>query len=405
MSTAAIGKRMKMDKYMPGISVLAENVESSASRRRTRRRRPSARRISFVRRWPSSWRLAVNRMMGGMAKGSGMIHPNMATMLGVVTCDAAVSSSDVWRDITSRAGSASFNQISVDGDTSTNDSLVCFASGEAQRRNRRRERRRGQASGRRPHRRVHGSGQSHRGCEGATCLIECNVSGAGDDEDARVIARSVICSSPAAKAAIFGHDPNWGRLAAAARLRRAGEESIQPRQSQALSRSSPTHEQGPTSRFSTPPPVDTSRKSPTSTASASSTSPSATPGAGQAWMRSELQIRRNQRRIHDVSKVFHSTRRAPCNADAPPPTRLSVPIVIVPAQRDARLVVPRARAPWDVAPERPSPFTASDVSLRTRRATIGRPPRDAPPAARSSRCPCSSGVRGARARGASVRVR
>ena len=216
MSTGVIGKRMKMDKYMPGISVLAENVESSVAAANAA---ATAICTTDLVRKTVAIELEIGGKtvrMGGMAKGSGMIHPNMATMLGVVTCDAAVSS-DVWRDITSRAGSASFNQISVDGDTSTNDSLVCFASGEA-----------GNAEI------VDANGAEAKlledaltavcmglakaiawDGEGATCLIECNVSGAGDDEDARVIARSVICSS-LAKAAIFGHDPNWGRLACAA---------------------------------------------------------------------------------------------------------------------------------------------------------------------------------------------
>ena len=68
--------------------------------------------------------------LGGMCKGSGMIHPNMATMLGVVTCDAAVDP-QVWRGMLQRSIRDSFNQISVDGDTSTNDTVIAFASGAA----------------------------------------------------------------------------------------------------------------------------------------------------------------------------------------------------------------------------------------------------------------------------------
>mmetsp|Transcript_14166 Transcript_14166/g.41149 ORF Transcript_14166/g.41149 Transcript_14166/m.41149 type:complete len:101 (-) Transcript_14166:66-368(-) len=68
--------------------------------------------------------------LGGMCKGSGMIHPNMATMLGVVTCDASVDA-EVWQGMVKRASVASFNQITVDGDTSTNDCVIGLASGLA----------------------------------------------------------------------------------------------------------------------------------------------------------------------------------------------------------------------------------------------------------------------------------
>ena len=67
--------------------------------------------------------------IGGMAKGSGMIHPNMATLLAIVTCDAAVSTT-LWQQMLSRAANKSFNQITVDGDTSTNDTLIALANGE-----------------------------------------------------------------------------------------------------------------------------------------------------------------------------------------------------------------------------------------------------------------------------------
>ncbi len=216
MSTGVIGKRIKMDKLMPAIPVLAQNIENSTAAANAA---ATAICTTDLVRKTVAIELTIGGKtvrMGGMAKGSGMIHPNMATMLGVVTCDASVST-EVWRQITSRAGAASFNQISVDGDTSTNDSLVTFASGRA-----------GNDT-------ITDANSADaklleealtavcRGLakaiawdgEGATCLIECNVSGAADDEDARVIARSVICSS-LAKAAIFGHDPNWGRLACAA---------------------------------------------------------------------------------------------------------------------------------------------------------------------------------------------
>lgn len=150
-------------------------------------------------------------VLGGMCKGSGMIHPNMCTMLGFVTTDANIS-----KEMLQKALSAdvidTFNMISVDGDTSTNDTLLLMANGLAGN----------------PEivcegedydafcealrfvttylaRKMAGDG------EGATCLFETKVVGAATREDARTLAKSVICSS-LTKAAIFGHDANWGRI-------------------------------------------------------------------------------------------------------------------------------------------------------------------------------------------------
>lgn len=153
--------------------------------------------------------------IGGIAKGSGMIHPNMATMLSFVTCDAAVST-HLWQSMLSRAANKSFNQITVDGDTSTNDSLIALANGQS----------RTMA--------ITEPGKDAekleamltevcqylarsiaRDGEGATCLVEVRVSGAADDESARKIAKTIAGSS-LVKSAVFGRDPNWGRIAAAA---------------------------------------------------------------------------------------------------------------------------------------------------------------------------------------------
>ncbi len=153
--------------------------------------------------------------IGGIAKGSGMIHPNMATMLAFVTCDAAVSPS-LWQEMLQRAANQSFNQITVDGDTSTNDSLIALANGQS----------------RTPViTTMNGDAEKleamltevcqylarsiARDGEGATCLMEVEVSGAATDEAARQIARTVAGSS-LTKAAIYGRDPNWGRIAGAA---------------------------------------------------------------------------------------------------------------------------------------------------------------------------------------------
>ncbi len=153
--------------------------------------------------------------IGGIAKGSGMIHPNMATMLAFVTCDATVSP-HLWQEMLTRAADRSFNQITVDGDTSTNDSLMALANGQS----------------RTPAITEPGPEAEKleamltavcqylaqaiaRDGEGATCLIEVQVSGTADDAAARQIARTVA-GSALLKSAIFGRDPNWGRIAAAA---------------------------------------------------------------------------------------------------------------------------------------------------------------------------------------------
>lgn len=149
--------------------------------------------------------------IGGIAKGSGMIHPNMATMLVFVTTDCAISSKMLAKALSSDVQD-SFNMVSVDGDTSTNDMVSVLANGLA--------------------------GNEEIVCEnedyvsfckalsavttylcrmiaadgeGATKLLECKVSGAKDDKTAKVVAKSVICSS-LVKSAMFGADANWGRV-------------------------------------------------------------------------------------------------------------------------------------------------------------------------------------------------
>ena len=149
--------------------------------------------------------------MGGIAKGSGMIHPNMATMLVFITTDAAIAPAMLQKALSTDIA-ATFNMVSVDGDTSTNDMVTVLANGLAGN----------------PEitaegedfaifmkalntvtvglcRMIAGDG------EGATKLLECTVSGAEDIKTARTVAKSVICSS-LLKAAMFGADANWGRV-------------------------------------------------------------------------------------------------------------------------------------------------------------------------------------------------
>ena len=149
--------------------------------------------------------------IGGMAKGSGMIHPNMATMLVFITTDVAISSEMLQKALSSDIEST-FNMISIDGDTSTNDMVTVLANGMAEN---------DPITEEGPDfeifmkalntitvslcRMIAGDG------EGATKLLECIVTGAKDLATAKTVAKSVICSS-LLKAAMFGADANWGRV-------------------------------------------------------------------------------------------------------------------------------------------------------------------------------------------------
>ncbi|MBQ8295541.1 MAG: bifunctional ornithine acetyltransferase/N-acetylglutamate synthase [Clostridia bacterium] len=149
--------------------------------------------------------------IGGIAKGSGMIHPNMATMLVFVTTDCAISAKMLQAALSADV-EESFNMISVDGDTSTNDMVSVLANGLA------------------GNEEIVETGADYDAfcaalrevttylCrmiasdgEGATKLLECKVCGAKDKETAKIVAKSVICSS-LVKAAMFGADANWGRV-------------------------------------------------------------------------------------------------------------------------------------------------------------------------------------------------
>lgn len=147
--------------------------------------------------------------IGGMAKGSGMIHPDMATMLGFLTCDAGVPS-EAWQVIVQRAVQRSFNAITVDGDTSTNDTFLAFAAGEPLRSDQYEQLEQGVTLVAQ-----HLARSIARDGEGATCLIEVRVEGAASEAYALRMARTV-CGSSLVKTAVHGRDPNWGRIVAAA---------------------------------------------------------------------------------------------------------------------------------------------------------------------------------------------
>ncbi|MFN9619932.1 MAG: bifunctional glutamate N-acetyltransferase/amino-acid acetyltransferase ArgJ [Synechococcaceae cyanobacterium] len=147
--------------------------------------------------------------VGGMAKGSGMIHPAMATMLGYLSCDAALPA-PAWQALVGRAVDRSFNAITVDGDTSTNDTFLAFAAGEPLAEEHWPALEAGVTAVAQ-----HLARAIARDGEGATCLIEVLVEGSADDAGARAIARTV-CGSSLVKCAVHGRDPNWGRIVAAA---------------------------------------------------------------------------------------------------------------------------------------------------------------------------------------------
>ena len=157
----------------------------------------------------------VECKMGGIAKGSGMIHPNMATMLVFITTDCKISPKMLQKALSSDIKNT-FNMVSVDGDTSTNDTVMVMANGMS-----------GNAE-------ITEEGEAFETfmkalntvnvhlCkmiaadgEGATKMLECKVSGGYDEETAKTVAKSVICSS-LTKAAMFGADANWGRVLCAA---------------------------------------------------------------------------------------------------------------------------------------------------------------------------------------------
>ncbi len=149
--------------------------------------------------------------IGAMSKGSGMIHPNMCTMLGYVTTDANIAKETLTK-ILKEDVTDTYNMISVDGDTSTNDTLLVMANGMAGNE----EIKEGTPEYEEFKEALHyvNETQAKRLAgdgEGANALIECKVINADTKENARKLAKSVICSS-LTKAAVFGHDANWGRI-------------------------------------------------------------------------------------------------------------------------------------------------------------------------------------------------
>lgn len=220
LSTGIIGTRLPLDLVEAGIRALAPSLsdddaglEAAAEALRTTDSTTKVATASVV--LPATDGEPVTVTISGIAKGVGMIHPRMATMLSVVLTDAAIAPDVLW-SVLRPAAARTWDQLSVDGDTSTNDTVFALASGGA---------------GNAPITAGSHSAVAFRDAfesvardlarqqaadgEGATILITTVVSGARDDADARGVARAVVSSS-LVKAAAHGKDPNWGRVAGAA---------------------------------------------------------------------------------------------------------------------------------------------------------------------------------------------
>jgi glutamate N-acetyltransferase/amino-acid N-acetyltransferase len=209
-STGVIGVALDRDRVTNGILSGAAVLDAKAGP-------AAARAIMTTDPFPKEAAVTVDGpggtfTVGGIAKGSGMIEPMMATMLAVVTTDAAVAPAMLQRALTA-AVNVTFNAISVDGECSTNDCVFALANGAS-----------GVAFGEQDYellvealRRVCEplALDVVRGGEGATKLVTIDVTGARSDEEARQTARA-IANSPLVKTAIHGADPNWGRLVAVA---------------------------------------------------------------------------------------------------------------------------------------------------------------------------------------------
>jgi len=230
LSTGVIGTRLPLEKVAAGVGALVPELAATGSGLEAA--------AVALRTTDSTTKVATTTMalpgtdgalhevhVSGIAKGVGMIHPRMATMLSVLLTDATASP-ELLATILRRAAARTWNQLSVDGDTSTNDTVFLLASGaspaapvvadtaawaalaravEAVARDLARQ-------------------QAADG-EGATCLLTCQVTGAADDADARAVARAVVASS-LVKAAAHGKDPNWGRIAGAAGNARLADAAV-----------------------------------------------------------------------------------------------------------------------------------------------------------------------------------
>lgn len=210
-STGVIGKQLPMDVVLPGIEALSKNLsadEAAGTLAATAIMTTDTEKKEIAVEFDLD---GVRVRIGGMCKGSGMIHPNMGTMLGFITTDAAISKEMLQRALASDVEDT-FNMISVDGDTSTNDTVFMLANGMAGNR---------RITDESADYTVFCAALRHvtsylakriaEDGEGATKLLEVMVQNAAEKADAVLLAKSVACSS-LVKAAMYGNDANWGRV-------------------------------------------------------------------------------------------------------------------------------------------------------------------------------------------------
>ena len=210
-STGVIGMQMPIEKLKKGIQILAKEKQSGAVAANA-----AAKAIMTTDTMEKEVAVTVEIggktvTIGGMAKGSGMIHPNMCTMLAFLTTDAVISRKALKAAIRADV-EETYNMISVDGDTSTNDTVLLLANGMAENPKIKEGTKGFELFAEALHevnetlaKKMAGDG------EGATALFEVTVRGADTKEQAKTLAKSVVCSN-LTKAAIAGHDANWGRI-------------------------------------------------------------------------------------------------------------------------------------------------------------------------------------------------
>ena len=210
-STGVIGMQLPLDKIANGVKMMAPELSESGEAGLA-----AAKAIMTTDTIPKHIAVTVqiggkDVTVGGMCKGSGMIHPNMCTMLGFITTDAAISK-ELLQEALSEDIKDTYNMVSVDGDTSTNDTVLLLANGMAGNPVIDKHGEDFDTFKAALHevnqylcRKIAGDG------EGATALFEVKMIGASTKEQAVTLAKSVVTSS-LTKAAIFGHDANWGRI-------------------------------------------------------------------------------------------------------------------------------------------------------------------------------------------------
>jgi glutamate N-acetyltransferase/amino-acid N-acetyltransferase len=230
LSTGVIGTRLPIERVATGLAAIVptlsdddDALQAAAIALRTTDSVTKIATTSVQVPAPDGRPVAVT--VSGIAKGVGMIHPRMATMLSVILTDAAVAPETLW-GMLRPAAARTWNQLSVDGDTSTNDTVFVLASGASTAA----PVETGSAAAAGLAAAIEAvardlSRQQAADGEGASTLITATVTGARDDAEARAVARAVVSSS-LVKAAAHGRDPNWGRIAGAAGNARLADAAV-----------------------------------------------------------------------------------------------------------------------------------------------------------------------------------